>query len=139
TRLATLDSWMRSEPDPAAVAAILESLREHPADQTRDLLETLIGDRAQTVANRQAALVFWVAGLDEASGGRLLALAGSLEDGPVLAAVLRQIGTRRALPGTSVLIDKLNSSTPELRAAAVEALMALNVVDAGESLRELLN
>jgi putative heme-binding domain-containing protein len=139
TRLETLDSWLRSERDPAAVAALVESLGTHPADRTRSLLESIIGDREQTVANRQSALALWAGGLDDSSRDRLVALAGSLEDGPVLAALFRQIGRQRGLPATSLLVGKLRSVDPQLRVAAIETLAALGARDTGEPVRALLN
>jgi putative membrane-bound dehydrogenase-like protein len=139
TRLPTLESWLRSEHDPGAVAAILDSMRGHPAGQTRRLLEALLSDRTHTTANRKAALDLWAGGLDDASERRLLEVAGSLEEGPVLAAVLRTIGARPKLPSSSLLIDKLSSRDPELRAAAVEALTALRGTSAGEAVRGLLS
>lgn len=49
-------------------------------------------------------------------------LAGSLEDGPVLAEVLRQIGRRPELKPVGLLKGKLGSLDAAVRAAAVEAL-----------------
>jgi putative membrane-bound dehydrogenase-like protein len=138
SRLETLGSWLRSERDPAAVAAVLDSLRGHPADRTRALLEALARDRVQAAENRQKALATWVAGLDEAGAGRLLDLADSLEAGPVLAAALRHLGSKSRASATPVLVDKLRSTDAGVRAAAVEALSALRAADAGGSVGKLL-
>jgi putative membrane-bound dehydrogenase-like protein len=138
TRFATLESWLRIETEPAAVSAILGSLSGHAARQTRSLLEALIRDRNQTVENRQTAVALWAAGLDAAGSDRLPALAESIEDGPLLATFLRQIGAHRVQTGASLLIGKLNAAEPELRWAAVESLAALGVPETGERVRALL-
>src|SRR5262249_6625682 len=108
-------------------------------ERTRLPLESLIGDRAQTVVNRQSALALWADGLDDSSRDRLIVLAGTLEDGPVLAALLLQFGRRRGLPVTSLLVGKLRSDEPQGRVASVEALAALGATDTGEPVRTLLN
>jgi len=138
-RWTTLDSWLRIETDPTAVSVLLASLPGYPAEQTRPRLEALIGDRNQTIANREAALALWAAGLDAPTRGRLLALAESVEDGPVLAALLRQIGTRGVLTATSLLTRKLKAAEPDLRTAAIESLAALGVPEGGEPVRALLS
>ncbi len=138
-RLATLDSWLRIETDPAAVSAILASLPGYPAEQTRPQLEALIADRNQTAINRRSALALWAAGLDASSQGRLLALAELVEEGPVLAALIRQMGTLRTSVGTEFLVGKLKAANPELRTAAVLALATIGPPDAGEPVRVLLD
>jgi putative membrane-bound dehydrogenase-like protein len=138
TRMRTLASWLRTESDPDAVAAIVTALRRHPADQPRPLLEALIADPEHTLANRLMALELWASGLDGATRGRLLTLAGLLADGPVLAALLRHLGKHPALGASAFLIGKLESPDPEVRTGAVEALAELRPADAGESVRALL-
>src|SRR5262249_54021981 len=104
-RLATLDRWLRDEEEPERVTVLVDSLRDHPPGTTRDLLEVVIGDRKKPKAGRLSALALFTAGLDEKSEQRLLALAGSLEDGPVLAEVLRQFGKRSRLKSSRLLLD----------------------------------
>jgi putative heme-binding domain-containing protein len=117
-----LGRWLRDECEAERVGAILDSLREHPAGATRELLEAVAAGTAYSVAGRRAALDILAGGLDQASEGRLLTLARSLDDGPVLAEALRYLGRRPALDATSLLLGKLASPEAAVRAAAVEAL-----------------
>ena len=109
------------------VAAILDSLSEHPAGQTRDLLGAVVRERRHSSANRLAALAAFVRGLDESDPAPLLALAQALEDGPVLPP-----------PPPPPPPHKLNSPEPVVRAAAIAATAELRVVDAGEAVGSLL-
>jgi hypothetical protein len=64
TRLATLDAWLKNEREPAAAAAILDSLREHQAANLRDLLAAVVTDAGHASANRTTALRLLADGLD---------------------------------------------------------------------------
>ena len=138
TRPATLGRWLREEHNPDRVAAILESLSDHPAGQSHDLLWEVVGDRTHTVPNRLRGLALWAAAPGDASERHLPERIASLEDGPVLAEALRHSGRRRWLGVSSLLVDKLNSPEPVVRAAAIEALAELRVADAGEAVAALL-
>ncbi|MEX0712342.1 MAG: PVC-type heme-binding CxxCH protein, partial [Pirellulales bacterium] len=96
TRLATLGAWLGQEIDADRLAAILESVREHPAGETRKPLEQVIRSAEKPAPSRLTALDMLTAGLDAATEGRLATLAGSLDDGPVLAEALRQLARRPA-------------------------------------------
>jgi putative membrane-bound dehydrogenase-like protein len=137
-RLATLDRWLREEAEPDRVIVLVDSLRDHQPHATRELLEVVIGDRKKPKAGRLSALALFTAGLDDTSEQRLIALARSLEDGPVLAEVLRQFGKRSRLKSSRLLLDNLGSTNPSVRAAAVESLAALQVAEAAEPVRKLL-
>jgi putative membrane-bound dehydrogenase-like protein len=137
--LTALGRWLREEENPERLGAILEALRGHPAAETRPLFETVVGDRRKPSAGRLAALAQFVAGLDEANEGRLLDLAGALDDGPVLAEALRGLAGRPRLKSSSLLLAKLESSNVGVRAAAVEGLAALRVVEAAAPVRKLLD
>src|SRR5262249_15180004 len=95
-------------------------------------------DRKKPKGGRLSALALFTAGLDETSEQRLLALARSLEDGPILAEVLRQFSKRSRLKSSRLLLDKLSSTDSSVRAAAVESLAALQVAEATEPIRKLL-
>ncbi|MFI5456200.1 MAG: HEAT repeat domain-containing protein [Isosphaerales bacterium] len=138
TRPATLGRWLREEHNPDRVAAILESLSDHPAGQSRDLLWELVADRAHTLTNRLRGLALWAAAPGDASERHLPEGIAALEDGPVLAEALRHAGRRRWLWASSLLIDKLNSPEPVVRAAAVEALAEFRLAGAGKAVRALL-
>jgi putative membrane-bound dehydrogenase-like protein len=137
--LEALVNWLRfGERDPECVAAILESLRERPAAEVRELAEGIVRDDRHAPPNRLAALDLEVRGLDPASEGRLLDLARGLDDSPVLAEALRQLGKRPRLEGRTLLAGKLVSSHAEVRAAAAGALADLGARDAGEAVARLL-
>lgn len=138
-RLATLEQWLQSEDGPEGVAAILVSLKDHPAEKTRDILLTIATGPKHTPVNRLAALALFVEKLDDPSAGKLLELAAALEDGPVLAAALRQLSRRPQLDSVPLLTRKLRSSQPEVRIAAIEMLADLRVKAAGEPVQKLLD
>ncbi len=125
TRVATLGQWLREERHAERVGVLLETLRSHPATETRDALIYSVTQRDHTVANRLAALTQLLSGLDAANQAKLAELAGSLEDGPVLAAALAALAQRPGLKPSPLLLDKLGSADAGVRAAAIEALGAL--------------
>src|SRR5262249_5080441 len=84
-RLATLGPRLREEENAERLMVLVDALREHPAGATRELLESVIGERKKPTSGRLAVLALFATGLDESSEQRLLVLARSLEDGPVLA------------------------------------------------------
>jgi putative heme-binding domain-containing protein len=137
-RPATLGRWLHEERDPGCVAAILEALSGHPAGQSHDVLWEVVVDRAHAHANRVKSLALWAGGPDEAIERGLAEGIASLEDGPVLAEALRLAGRRRGLRFSSLLIDKLNSPVPAVRAAAIDALAELRVAVAGMAVAALL-
>jgi putative membrane-bound dehydrogenase-like protein len=121
-RLPSLGRWLDDERQPERVAAILTSLREQPAADARPLLEKVVRDRQNSVANRQAALALFVQGLDAAAATPLLVLAQALEDGPVLADALRRTNSFPKLDVANLLAGKLISADAGVRAAAIEGL-----------------
>jgi putative membrane-bound dehydrogenase-like protein len=139
TQIATLGQWLREEKNPEYIGAILESLRLHPAAAIRTLLESVIAGRTNPDASRLAALSVLVGGLDEQSESRLLHVAESLEDGPVLAEALRQLGRRPRLKAAPLLLNKLDAPQPAVRAAAIEALAVLRVGEAAAPVLRLLH
>jgi len=110
----TLLARLKTSRDPDAVGAILHSL---PAEPHRALEEVVL-DRVHAPANRLAAFELLVRANAE---DRILPLAGALEDSPVLARVLREIGRRPKLDANVLLAAHLAFS-PEVRVAAIEAL-----------------
>ena len=103
------------------------------------MIEDSLGNRAHSVENRLAALSLLSNGLDAEAEGRLLQIASDLEDGPVLAAVLDELGTRTNIEGDSLLLAKLVSPESTVRAAAIRALTARGTADVGRDLGRLLN
>jgi putative membrane-bound dehydrogenase-like protein len=138
TRLATLSQWLRDERQTDCVAVLLEALRNHPAADVRGILAVGVAQREHTVANRLAALALLIGGLDPASQTKLAELASSLEDGPVLAAVLAALAQRPELKPSPLLLGKLSSADAAVRAAAMEALGTLRVAEAADRVGPLL-
>src|SRR5262249_53694610 len=71
------------------------------------------------------AVSHFLAGLDLRTEDRLRTLADAVEDGPVLAELLRGLGKRALHPAIPLLLGKVKSKEAVVRAAAVEALAAL--------------
>lgn len=118
-----LTRWLKQETDPDAVAAILEALKRRPPAETRDRLETIARSKSQAAQNRLSALAMFVRGLDATTENSLLDVAGSLDDGVVLAAVLRELGRHASINATSVFLAEIDSADDDVRAAAVESLV----------------
>lgn len=135
-QVSVLKLWLEQEKDAAALAAILESLREQPGDQVRDALTAIVKNAAHTAANRQAALEMLS---KEADAARWLELAASVEDGPVLADVLTRVGKQPRAQAVPLLLRHLESPAAEVRAAALTALVAVQAPGARERIQKLLN
>jgi putative membrane-bound dehydrogenase-like protein len=134
----TLIRWLREEGEEERIALLLAALREAPAGKIREALEEVVGKPARAVSNRLLALEMLVRGLDASSEGRLLEIAGSLEDSPVLAEALRQLGRRPGLDSRGLLLRRLRAPTAEVRIAAIESLEELGTKDAGGALLDVL-
>jgi putative membrane-bound dehydrogenase-like protein len=137
-RAATLGRWLKEERQPDAVADLLAALRDLPAGDSRPHLESVFEDKKHTAASRLLAVTLFVQGLDAAGDGRLLPAAEAVEDGPVLAELLRAMGTRKVRGATPFLLRKLTSSDAEVRARALVALAETDVAEAREPVRKLL-
>ncbi|MEX2026372.1 MAG: HEAT repeat domain-containing protein, partial [Pirellulaceae bacterium] len=127
-----------AERDEEAVAAILTSLPGEPADQRRALLRQLIVDRNQGAANRMRALHLLQADSTPPSAELLREMIGALEDGPVLAELLRPFHAAIGKEAIALLVQKLSSASAEVRAAAVQALADAGSTDAGPQITRLL-
>src|SRR5262249_9389060 len=95
THAATLGRWLNEDHDPERVAAMLDSVRDLPAEELREGLWRVVADRAHSRANRLSALALWAAVPAHASERDLGRRVAALEDGPVLAEVLRQLSRQR--------------------------------------------
>jgi putative heme-binding domain-containing protein len=136
---ATLGRWLKEESDAETVAALLAALRESPGAEARPHLEAVIRDRKRTTANRLLAVSQFLQGLDVASEERLSAVAEAVEDGPILAALLRGVGARQFRGASKLLLGRLSSKEVEVRAAALGALAEVGGEAAGEPVRKLLD
>jgi putative membrane-bound dehydrogenase-like protein len=138
TRVTTLGHWLSEERDAARVAMILESIKTHPADLARESLAEVVPDKEHAPANRLMALGLVADGLNETSEGRLLELAGAVEDGPVLAELLRQFGKRPRLKAVPLLLSKASSPSAAVRAAVAEALAERRAIEGSEPVQRML-
>ncbi|HKB01709.1 MAG TPA: HEAT repeat domain-containing protein, partial [Gemmataceae bacterium] len=138
-RSETLTRWLGEERGEEAVGAILDSLRDaRPAD-TRTALEAVIREKGYGTSNRLRALSLFAGGLDAEGAKWLLDLARSLEDGPVLADVLRQTRRHPKLDAAPILASHTNSTVPDVRAAAVETLAELGAAEGRVAALKLLD
>jgi putative membrane-bound dehydrogenase-like protein len=134
TRLDTLATWLRGERDPDTVTLLIAALAPHPAEQTRSLLDEIIGDRARAADSRRRALELWAAGLDEASlvrhpapGARLSALLDDPE-AVVRRAAIVAAGRLRVRSVSEALLGLARNlaADPDLRGATLDALRQLD-------------
>jgi putative membrane-bound dehydrogenase-like protein len=139
TGTVTLGRRLKEERDADAVAALLAALRERPGGEARPYLEGVIRDRKHTNANRLQAVSLFLQGLDAAGEERLSAVAEAVEDGPVLAGLLRGVGARQYRGAAKLLLGKLSSAEVEVRAAALGALADVGGDEAGEPVRQRLD
>jgi putative membrane-bound dehydrogenase-like protein len=138
TRVTTLGQWLRDERDAARVAILLESLKAHPADATRDLLADVLRDEKHAPSNRLTALQVIASGLNEKNEDRLLELAEAVEDSPVQAELLRQLGKRPRVKAVPLMLNKVASPTAAVRAAVAEALAERRAIEGSEHVRRML-
>ncbi|MSQ93196.1 MAG: c-type cytochrome [Gemmataceae bacterium] len=123
-RVATLTSWLKDEYQPEAAAAILVKLKEHPTAELRESLQAVVRERKHSPQNRITAVGML---LNEKDANRLAILAGhakSLEDGAVLAHVLRRFAIQawQDDEAARIIEPKLKSADGEVRAAAMWGL-----------------
>jgi putative membrane-bound dehydrogenase-like protein len=137
-RLDRLGRWLEEEREAETVAVLLAALRDRPAGETRPHLEAILRDHRQTSTNRLAATALFLHGLGADPGGRLTTVAGAVEDGPVLAELLRAAGTRKAGASSKLLLAKLSSPDAEVRASAVTAVADVGLAGAQDQVRKLL-
>jgi putative heme-binding domain-containing protein len=133
----TVARWLEEERDPATVGVLLAALRGRPGSETRSSLEAVLGDRKQTTANRLLAVSLFIDGLTGAES-RLPKVAAAVEDGPVLAELLRGAGARKVRAASKLVLSKLSSPSAAVRAAAVTAVADLDVSGAAAPVRKLL-
>jgi putative heme-binding domain-containing protein len=138
TRQASLSAWLQSERDTDRVAVLLEALRAHEFAVIRGDLERVVRRPEYSLANRLAALEALAAGFMAPDQRRLLDLAAAVEDGPVLARILAELGARQMAKGRPLLLESLDSKTAVVRASALESLAKLEDQEARSKLARLL-
>lgn len=137
-RTPTLARWLDEERHFDAVAVLLGALGERPAEEVRGHLEKVVQDRKHVPANRLQAVALFTRDLDARSEERLLAVAAEVEDGPVLAELLRAVAGRPGLRSAPLLLRKVASTDPAVRAGALGALAEAAPRDAEGPVSKLL-
>lgn len=138
TQPTTLATWLADERDAERVTTLLASVQEHRPETVRDALLALIREPQHTIANRLAALAIVTRETDRDVGAGLLELGKGLEDGPVLAAVLREFGRRPAHGAGEFATGKLRSVSPDVRMAAADTLAELRITSVADAIEMLL-
>jgi putative membrane-bound dehydrogenase-like protein len=136
---ATLGRWLKEERDADTVASLLAALRVRPGGEARPHLEGVIRDRKHSTANRLQAVSLFLQGMDASGEERLSSVAESVEDGAVLAELLRGVGARKVRTASRLLLGKLSSAEVEVRAAALSALAEVGGDEASEPVRQRLD
>jgi putative heme-binding domain-containing protein len=134
---APLGRWLRQERQAETVAVLLAALGDRPGGEVRPALEAVVTDRKHTTTNRFLAVSLFLRGLE--GERRLLEVAEAVEDGPVLAALLRGVGAQKARSASGLLLRKLTSKDVEVRASAVGALAEVGGREAHDPIRERLD
>jgi putative heme-binding domain-containing protein len=138
TRANTLGHWLSEERDATRVAMILESVKTHSADAMREALAKVVRDKEHAQTNRLTALGLVAGGLNETSERKLLELTGAVEDGPVLAELLRQFAKRPRLNPVPMLLSKASSPSAAVRAAVAETLAERKAPEGTDVVRRML-
>lgn len=135
---AALAGWLETERDPANVAVILSAFGERPVNESRAHLLTVIGIREHSVDNRRKAVSLFLRQLDATGEKSLLTAAETVEDGAVLADVLRAIGQLKLKTAMPVLLAKAKSNSAEVRAAVLDAVAELQSPETADVVLRLL-
>jgi putative heme-binding domain-containing protein len=133
-----LAAWLSGEREEQAVAAILAALPAEPADRRSALLKQVVINRQHAEVSRLRALRLLLAVQTPASAELLRELIGAVEDGAVLAELLRPYGAAAGKESIALLLNKMTSPVAEVRAAAALALADAGHADAGARIEPLL-
>ncbi|MFN0050774.1 MAG: HEAT repeat domain-containing protein [Planctomycetales bacterium] len=134
-----LERWLQSDTDVDRVAVILDSLGKSTDPQATALLERALTDRRYAPANRLEAWRHWSSRIDDQQEARLLSLARDVDEGVVLERLLAALSRRPGIDSRELLLLKLDSKLPEIRAAALDALVWLQIRQAVARVPALLD
>lgn len=133
----TLETILQNDRAAERVPVVLESLAQLPAEETRSILEAVLRDPKHMTTNRLSAASSLLKGLKDEK--RLIATAEAVEDGAVLAELLRAIGARKTQAAADLVSRKMGSSDAEVRVSAVGALAELGMPQAKGPVEKLLD
>lgn len=137
--LLKLAAWLSEESNEQRIVGILEAIQSGDATETRPILTGAILRSTLPAANRLAALSARIGVLKSEDETELIELTKQLEDGPVLAAVFREFGVRAKLDVNDLLIAKLASPTPTVRAESIRSLALRDCAAARDRVAKLLS
>ena len=137
-QLAALNAWLDQERSENRVDAILGVLAQRPTAEIRDSMIHVIRNPEYAQDNRQRALSTFIGSVSEADAVRLLELARLVEDGPILGKLLLEFGKYPKIDSRPLLLGKLDSPDPDVRASAVTSLSNLRAVEAAGKISLLL-
>lgn len=130
TTVPALAKWLNQDHDTKRIETVLEALNEHPAAALVSALDKMIRDSKHAEANRLIALKMLARGLDKKTLPQLVALSDAIEDGPVLAQLLRLASEWPDIEPKELFVKNLKSPSTVVRIAAIESLAKLKVKDA---------
>ena len=117
-----LSNWLKADTSISRVAGILTALRSSTNPGFAPLMHQTVRRTDLGYQNRIAALTLLIDRQRKASTSELVRLGVSLDDGPVLTELLREFGALPKLDADALLMSKLESSAPKVRAAAIRSL-----------------
>ncbi len=135
----TLAGWLQEETNADRVSAIVDALKTIPGEESRPLLRSVVVEQHRAERNRLEAFAAWIEPDEEPQQKQLLDLTTQVEDGPVLAAVINELGLHSVSEADDWLFSKLNSNEAEVRAASVRALAKHQQADLAKRLNSLLD
>jgi putative membrane-bound dehydrogenase-like protein len=136
---AALAKILEHEHELERVAVLLTALADLPAQDAVPLLENVLRDQKHASGNRLLAASAYLRGIKKEDEKGLIGTAEAVEDGPVLAELLRAIGARKARTGTTLLLRKATSASAEVRARVAEALAEIGAPESRSAVQKLLD
>ena len=134
-----LAKWLKADKDHGRVGGILNALRSSTSPELTPLLNQIVRRTDLGHESRIAVLNLLIARWrGQNSDPRLVELGAALDDGLVLAELLREFGALPKLDANALLMSKLESSEPSVRAAAIRSLGQRQHKPAGKNVTRLL-
>jgi putative membrane-bound dehydrogenase-like protein len=126
-RLATLERWLQGEPTSDSVAAILESVRKHGPDESRDIVERIIAGQLKSADPNVRALALNAAAALRvtSAGNRVQELLADAHEGVRQAAAMAA-GALDLKQAAQPLIDVTRDRHPSVRRASLDSLRRLH-------------
>ena len=135
--LPLLAGWLSRDTSEQRVTAILHTISSRDANTIQPILTRTVKRQDLSEINRSVALSMLIDVLAN-NAEPLLKIAQTMDDGPLLAAVLREFGTRPKLNADDVLLEKLKSPSSVVRAEAIRSLGKRNSKPALDHVERLL-